>query len=72
MPRLVIIVSDKQCNSLITMLCLLHTYQHIQIPRMITVIAMAATIVPDILLVSIKYSGELEAVGTFTFPNIPL
>ena len=72
MPRLVIIVSDKQCNSLITMLCLLHTYQHIQIPRMITVIAMAATIVPDILLVSIKYSGKLEAVGTFTSPNIPL
>ena len=54
------------------MLCLLHTYQHIQIPRMITVIAMAATIVPDILLVSIKYSGKLEAVGTFTSPNIPL
>ena len=77
MTRLVIIVSDKQCNSLITMLCLLHTYQHIQIPRMITVIAMAATIVPDILLVSIllvsiKYSGKLEAVGTFTSPNIPL
>ena len=41
-------------------LCLLRIYQHIQIPRMITVIAMAASIVPDIiLLVSIKYSGEV-------------
>ena len=37
-----------------------YIYQHIQIPRMITVIAMAASIVPDIiLLVSIKYSGEV-------------
>lgn len=41
-------------------LCLLRIYQHIQIPRMITVIAMIASIIPDIiLLVSIKYSGEV-------------
>ena len=48
-------------------MCLLRIYQHIQIPRMITVIAMAASIVPDIiLLVSIKYSGE--AVRMFSSP----
>ena len=44
-----------------------YIYQHIQIPRMITVIAMIASIIPDIiLLVSIKYSGE--AVRTFSSP----
>ena len=43
-------------------------YQHMQDPIMMTVIAMATSIAPDALMVSIKYSGA-SVVSAITFSS---